>query len=77
MLTGSKKGISFFTCCHEKVTGGLRILLFSQQELFSKGHNELFVLLNREVKKCIHEAQFSSSGFANLFTIGETLFRDG
>lgn len=72
-----QKGNSFFTCCHEKVTGGLRILLFSQRELFSKGHNELFVLLNTEVKKCILEAQFSNSGFANLFTIRKTLFREG
>lgn len=56
MLMGNKKGEAF-SRYHEKVTGCLRILLFSQQELFSKGHNKLFVLLNTEVKKCILETQ--------------------
>lgn len=73
---GNKKGEAFSHVCHEKVTGCLRILLFSQQELFSKGHNKLFVLLNTEVKKCILEAQVRNNGFAHLFTTGGTLFRD-
>lgn len=39
--------------------GSFRMLLFSQQSLFSKGHNELFVLLNTAVKK-------NASGKLNL-----------
>lgn len=68
MLTGNEKS---FVICHGKVTGSFRMLLFffsfffflPQQSLFSKGHNELFVLPNTEVKKKrIWATQFSNTG---------------
>jgi len=67
---GNKKGEAFSHVCHEKVTGCLRILLFSQQELFSKGHNKLFVLLNTEVKNVSLKLKLGTTGLHIYLPLG-------